>query len=1029
MATPMHPRTKCVHGECRCASFFVIDPTANPGPPRRTPSTPTEPCHSCQHPWYSHLGGPMSHFDSNVHYSRGGLVMSHCGGFYSLENSWSRMPDCVCGSAHGYHTEQEEFAQWVRDRAGMGFPQSASTQTGLPSGQLTGAPSRLTYPPPVSLTSPLSSPRLTTLTPNTLPPPISAFVSSSQPSTALQARDQSRLRQRVNHAVTARGGPGNRQHTAVIIDTPVEEVSFDVAIWPLTSRTTDLFVIEDSNYLPLLHHLKDHGLRFELVIAKGAPGSVIVRSINTALQQCLVDGGFTLPNFPAAPDSDTSQYQAQPWRILQGTKKGHQVTFSYSTKITSNERLNEANLKKTLQGKFKQPYCHNKLVIFLVPWHCNLSAPLVGRLSDFASGESSFAFPEKPHGCVGQHILFEVPISSVSTVSECRCVSTCPINEPPLPDNDVVMAPPSDISGANETSVTIGEGGSRQRVRSYSTAMGENAQTAESSNRNIRRRITPTSTVHGSQNSVTPRPSTATFQPPAPFVSPPPIVFNNAPNPEDDNLIMKWLTYCKELMFAPHGAANLDEDAVHLEVSAQSTMDIGRLIYQELWQRQSMVSSAIQLDQVRPQGIWDSTAFAVAFGAFLPRASNASSPYVVRPDRNSPGVSLGIGLERGVLVAVNAEAFSRQELWTAAEYGNRGLRPTFTGIQTRFHNPTTITDFKAAGSIVALRLLHLGHVEIIDSWLLAALMLGRRVFEDVPFSVIQQVDSALAAAVDPWMEFDYNSASSTAPPRLQSLFINTFGTTASAILSTERSPESHASLTVMILSFLAFGTPDPWNQAEFLAMQAGFNLELTQDVDEGVDGTLSGRSCRKFTASNLVRMLHAATNRKLTSSHELIERISVVPKLGARDPTGVLTPIAAIFKSRLISYLKGEGHPSSLIGTFVTPEQYEESKTDGGLRSRLLLEALTDTDMLPVEPEWQVDLTVHHVSGDNHRNNENKTIAFHVCAQYADIAVTEHLKSLLTQYIEDDEESLKAFDKWFHGILLFSGRRSGYNIL
>lgn len=153
------------------------------------------------------------------------------------------------------------------------------------------------------------------------------------------------------------------------------------------------------------------------------------------------------------------------------------------------------------------------------------------------------------------------------------------------------------------------------------------------------------------------------------------------------------------------------------------------------------------------------------------------------PDDTSQGVTIGIGLEWGVLVAVNAEAFSCQELWTAAEYGSCGLQPTFTGILARFHNQATIADLNTAGLVLAIQPLHLGHAEIIDSWFLAALMLGPSVFEKVSFSVIQQVDPALAAAVEPWTEFNYNNTSTTVSSQLQSLFISIFGMTVSIGIS------------------------------------------------------------------------------------------------------------------------------------------------------------------------------------------------------------------------------------------------------
>jgi hypothetical protein len=65
------------------------------------------------------------------------------------------------------------------------------------------------------------------------------------------------------------------------------------------------------------------------------------------------------------------------------------------------------------------------------------------------------------------------------------------------------------------------------------------------------------------------------------------------------------------------------------------------------------------------------------------------------------------------------------------------------------------------------------------------------------------------------------------------------------------------------------------------------------------------------------------------------------------------------FQIRLMRWLNGKGHPAELRGTIIPEELYDEQSNDSLTRAKLLLRAVTDADLLPIDEHFSVKVSHH----------------------------------------------------------------------
>jgi hypothetical protein len=67
--------------------------------------------------------------------------------------------------------------------------------------------------------------------------------------------------------------------------------------------------------------------------------------------------------------------------------------------------------------------------------------------------------------------------------------------------------------------------------------------------------------------------------------------------------------------------------------------------------------------------------------------------------------------------------------------------------------------------------------------------------------------------------------------------------------------------------------------------------------------------------------------------------------------------IREVFQFRLLRWLHGKGHPSKLRGTHVEPDVFDAEMSDPLIRSRLLLRAVAESDLLPLDPSFAITVS------------------------------------------------------------------------
>jgi len=125
-------------------------------------------------------------------------------------------------------------------------------------------------------------------------------------------------------------------------------------------------------------------------------------------------------------------------------------------------------------------------------------------------------------------------------------------------------------------------------------------------------------------------------------------------------------------------------------------------------------------------------------------------------------------------------------------------------------------------------------------------------------------------------------------------------------------------------------------------MFASFILDLYISFAHHVIQTLKLKQ-----TSDFCRKIFAATsNRRVTDPTQVIDKLEFVT--ADRNFTDLYMLMRRCFRLRLMRWLYGRGHPLSLKGTCVPEDVFESEREDPLVRARLLLKAVTDSDLLPI---------------------------------------------------------------------------------
>ncbi|KAF8144571.1 hypothetical protein K438DRAFT_1873848, partial [Mycena galopus ATCC 62051] len=253
------------------------------------------------------------------------------------------------------------------------------------------------------------------------------------------------------------------------------------------------------------------------------------------------------------------------------------------------------------------------------------------------------------------------------------------------------------------------------------------------------------------------------------------------------------------------------------------------------------------------------------------------------------------------------------------------------------------------GSVLAIHSVILGHgPNPISIWLVLALCMGRNVMLKSQ-CYLAALDPAAFECLAPW-------------------FI-------------PRTPEVHDNWTVLFMSKVLLNRTDVFSHPEFLALRHGLDIKMGPTSFISELGGLNG----------MLRVFAAMYNLRVQSVVNVSSRLSWQILLHATNGT---TPYyGAIFRLLVERYVGHVGHPIEFRGTVVDEDEWCKGINDSTLRVRLLLQAASDSDLLPSSDSWCLKFRFVGITTVNDPNP--RPLHFHTCTYEVDVKISQPLEDLL----------------------------------
>ncbi|KAK0488242.1 hypothetical protein EDD18DRAFT_1359699 [Armillaria luteobubalina] len=235
-------------------------------------------------------------------------------------------------------------------------------------------------------------------------------------------------------------------------------------------------------------------------------------------------------------------------------------------------------------------------------------------------------------------------------------------------------------------------------------------------------------------------------------------------------------------------------------------------------------------------------------------------------------------------------------------------------------------------------------------------------------------------------------------------------------------------------SLLFQSMPDMLSSAELKALRVGFNMDVIANKT----------FLSMFSDANVVPILSGLSASQIHTPDELIDHI--VCTGDDSIPPDQITK----FQTLIAQYLRGKGHPSSLIqvdaegnDSGLIPAQWGQHDDRLLYRTEQCLRMMTGSVLRPaldLSGSWTLSfnlvnsLPAHVISLDSDDNPTSRVqhtnFAFHVCSSSVDIVKSACLEELLEADMPSDVNVPTPFDEYIHRVLTeFEGAGSNYNAL
>ncbi|KAJ6576003.1 hypothetical protein DFH09DRAFT_1276674 [Mycena vulgaris] len=963
---PLQPRYACLQcpPSAPCSVFVesALDPQTNTVVPRLIPTSSSQLCVSCQHPWIAHEGKPCgdpSHI--NFAFRRAGCTDSKCGGFFADQPRWSFLTICVCLAAWMSHGAVPETPApgLNSDPAGIAPAWALRTQLSVsapsPMSAFSGTPPEVTGS--VGTRRMASAQR--TLPHNQL------ATTSSAPSNYRGAR----------RSFPAGSNPFGANPTLLVAVYPM----VIPGIYEPAGHGTTLLKAQNDNMLTFIHRLQLHNLVLTVSVPRNGIAPAV--AFTTQVVDALAVHGLSLPPHPQPLDAaEAAQFTKQPWALLSPTRRNDVLSFKVHPTINANSFGMDEFTK--LGKKFKNPDPTTgleKIILFIAPRF----GPLSGAID--CTQFSTQTLPDDgrslSHPCFASRVIDGLPFAGNAMPPDPECmIDICPVVErepvrmttpPPLPSFSLVRPRSSPQSSLTPP----------RRVRPRQASVSRSVLL------------------------------TISKAPPTPIHNPWPVLHRRDVRPlviDRDIASPDEIIAVQEALHRQAVGANIPFTRL-LNLHARDVDSAARGVHALLVHLEEHPPLAEEVDFIFPPGLISCT-------PVRSKASFFRQGLIIRLGVRGDGreVSFGPGPLRAVYrQAINTTVLDK-DFWQQAPNSAFHI-PVFT--PGSIDIPARTTRFATDGSLFAIHCHALSAgPRPISIWLLLALCMGQSSML-VSREFVAAIDPVAFDCLAPWYRFGPEDMTPSDIFHPFNQFLMNVMDIQPSLIHSPRTQAVHDKWTMIFAAKVLLGSTTLWDHPEFRALQTGFDIDVgtTSVVSKFVGAGEHG----------VLPLLAAMYDRQVRRVEDVASRVIYRILVGADDGTtpyygaifrllflryleGVGHPLEV--RGGLVPEEEWSKHVNNAVlrASLLLEAASDNDLLPSGDTWRIQL------SFVGCNPAGNLARTASSAE------TNPRPLHFHTCTYDVDVKITRSMEDmLLSSCLElDNSGYTSVFDLWMHGQLL-----------
>ncbi|KAI0069543.1 hypothetical protein K474DRAFT_1092117 [Panus rudis PR-1116 ss-1] len=477
------------------------------------------------------------------------------------------------------------------------------------------------------------------------------------------------------------------------------------------------------------------------------------------------------------------------------------------------------------------------------------------------------------------------------------------------------------------------------------------------------------------------------------------------------------LVSCEPPILARWSAIYLVQDAIKKAVGVvlpaeqcatlcgTSNAALGAALLLKLVQLQTPSPPTVNLSEDNQEGV-SQCEIPEILSIFSNSAHGASFRITYKNAAGRDSNATGTGVHRAIITSACAAMLKNHNYWHAPSKASGGYYlPLFLDGE-----PSVVrtAHWKAYGALIAVSLVYVTSTPV-SPFLVMALLAHEKQLA-VTKEIIALFQPVHATELAPWLDLDPTKAIPTAHTDKAVQFLYALGLQPSIVQSSCTNEREFRQRTSIFLSQQLLGYSNLWKNEEFLALLAGFN----QTIGDTTFVEIFQNHAK--TNTEVAQYIGAMYNRKVKSPDEVIQLLEATDREDdAQSVTNVM--LDELFLRRVKRYLQGCGHPDHPIVRKTVPQEYfRQRRKDPLFRSRLLLTVMSDSDLLPADPDQRILFTFAEPDTSIAADAE-PLFKVHTCIWNIIVEMRPSVLRLIGKS-EPDLHKATDFDSWFHSSLL-----------